>query len=86
MFPVLKMDNGSGIRVMDFWNMEQVHCGTHSTSGLYRHDYIDYADVSCISFVRPNYLVIFSIPFLFIKPFCEKSLKVSCFLEFSNYM
>ncbi|CAC5372764.1 unnamed protein product [Mytilus coruscus] len=43
------MDNGSGIRVMDFWNMEQVHCGTYSTSGLYRHDYIDYADLSCIS-------------------------------------
>ncbi|XP_071153619.1 uncharacterized protein [Mytilus edulis] len=55
MFPVLKMDNGSGIRVMDFWNMEQVHCGTHSTSGLYRHDYIDYADVSCISFIYVFY-------------------------------
>ncbi|XP_076090210.1 uncharacterized protein LOC143062383 isoform X2 [Mytilus galloprovincialis] len=45
---IFKAKNQTGMKVFDFWRMKNLHCGFHDTNNLYRHDYIDRINKTCI--------------------------------------
>ncbi|CAC5410979.1 KDM5 [Mytilus coruscus] len=49
---VLQMTKECGYNVFDVWNLKHVYCGSAGSTDLYRHDYIDNIDLTCVSYLK----------------------------------
>ncbi|XP_052091478.1 uncharacterized protein LOC127728247 isoform X2 [Mytilus californianus] len=47
---ILRVKKQSSMKVFDLWNLTNLHCGANTGGDLYRHDYIDRIDISCIDY------------------------------------
>ncbi|XP_076090194.1 uncharacterized protein LOC143062366 [Mytilus galloprovincialis] len=52
---VLKMLKECGYEVFDVWNLKHVYCGSAGSTYIYRHDYIDNIDLTCVSYMEMRF-------------------------------